>query len=144
MLNLRRKIIKLISKSEYLLFKIKYWRLRFLMWSCKGITDEQYIKRQYSRRTGRTLDLENPQLYNEKVQYAKLFCRDERLQKLVDKYEAREYVANVIGDKYLTKLYGVYDRAEEIPFDELPDKFVIKLTNGSGYNILCENKNEKA
>ena len=121
MRNLRKKIIDLISKNEYILFKVKYWRLRFLMWSGKFTSDERYIDKQYEFRTGRTLNLDKPELYNEKVQYAKLFFHDQRLKKLVDKYSVREYVSNVIGDKYLTKLYGVYERTEDIRFDELPD-----------------------
>ncbi len=141
---MREKIIKIISKSDYLFFIIKYWRLRFLMFAGKLISDEKYIKKQYKSRTGKTLDLQKPQLYNEKVQYAKLFYRNENLKRLVDKYEVRQYVAEAIGENYLTKLYGIYDSVEEIPFNALPDKFVMKLTNGSGYNFICENKDKKA
>lgn len=139
----RKKLINLISKNDYLLFEIKYWRLRYLMWSGRFISDKKYIQKQYAFRTGKKLNLETPELYNEKVQYTKLFFRDERLKKLVDKYEVRAYVSDVIGEKYLTKLYGVYEHPEDMRFDELPDKFVVKLTNGSGYNILCEQKNKK-
>ena len=140
---IRKKVIRLISQNDYLLFKIKYWRLRWLMVIGKLISDEAYIKRQYASRTGRKLNLDAPALYNEKVQYAKLYFRDERLKKLVDKYAVREYVKDTIGEKYLTKLYGVYDGVEDIPFDGLPEQFVAKLTNGSGYNILCRQKDEK-
>ena len=109
----------------------------------KHISDENYIKKQYKQRTGRKLNLEDPQLYNEKVQYAKLNFRDARLKKLVDKYEVREYVSETIGEKYLTKLYGVYNSVDEIPFADLPDEFVMKLTNGSGYNYICCKKTNK-
>ncbi len=142
--NLRKKFINLISKNEYALFKIKYWRLRFLMWSGKFVSDEKYVRKQYKSRTGKKLNLESPELYNEKVQYTKLFYRNERLKQLVDKYSVREYVRDTIGEKYLTELYGVYDNVEDIQFHQLPDKFVVKLTNGSGYNILCEQKNRKS
>ncbi len=138
--GLRENVISLISKSEYLLFIVKYWRLRFLMIAGKSISDEKYIKWQYKCRTGKTLDLQNPTLYNEKVQYTKLYFRDKRIKSLVDKYEVREFVKKTIGEQYLTKVYGVYDTVDEIPFDELPEKFVAKLTNGSGYNFICENK----
>lgn len=141
--GLREKTIALIGKSDYLFFIIKYWRLRFLMGAGKWISDEQYIKMQYQSRTGKKLNLDNPVLYNEKVQYAKLYYRDQRLKQLVDKYAVRDYVRDTIGEQYLTKLYGVYDRVEDIPFAQLPDKFVMKLTNGSGYNILCQQKTEK-
>ena len=141
--NGREFVIDMIKQNEYLSFIIKYWRLRFLMLFGKFISDEKYIKRQYKSRTGKILDLQNPTLYNEKVQYTKLYFRDKRIKVLVDKYGVREFVKNTIGEKYLTKLYGVYDNVDEIPFDKLPEKFVIKLTNGSGYNIICENKTKK-
>lgn len=139
----RQKLIDIVAKNEYLFFMIKYWRLRIIMFLSRFTTDEAYIRRQYRSRTGKCLSLENPALYNEKVQYAKLFCHDMRMKKLADKYEVREYVREKIGDKYLTKLYGIYDTVEEIPFDKLPERFAIKLTNGSGYNIICENKTDK-
>lgn len=141
--NGREFVIDMIKQNEYLSFIIKYWRLRFLMLFGKFVSDEKYIKRQYKIRTGKILDLQNPTLYNEKVQYTKLYFRDKRIKVLVDKYGVREFVKNTIGEKYLTKLYGVYDNVDEIPFDKLPKKFVIKLTNGSGYNIICENKTKK-
>lgn len=141
--GLRETAVDLIGKNDYLFFIIKYWRLRFLMLTGKLISDEAYIKMQYKSRTGKKLHLEEPVLYNEKVQYAKLYCRDPRMKQLVDKYAVREYVKKTIGEQYLTKLYGVYDSVEEIPFDSLPDQFVMKLTNGSGYNIICTHKTDK-
>ncbi|HPP85702.1 MAG TPA: ATP-grasp fold amidoligase family protein [Bacillota bacterium] len=131
-----------LRKSDYLFFIVKYWRLRFLMAFTKCISDEVYIRRQYKSRTGKTLDLSKPELYNEKVQYAKLYYRDVRLKQLVDKYEVRKYVEEKIGGKYLTKLYGVYNSVNEIPFDELPDRFVMKLTNGSRFNYICKHKTQ--
>ena len=133
-------MIKFIAKNENLFFLIKHWRLMMIMFFQKNVSDEKYIKRQYKHRTGKQLNLNNPVLYNEKVQYAKLHYRDERLKKLVDKYEVRDYVSKTIGSQYLTRLYGVYSSLDEIPFDALPDKFVMKLTNGSGYNYICQSK----
>lgn len=141
--NIREKAINLIKKSDYLFFIIKYWRLRILMVLGKYISDEKYIRWQYKSRTGKELNLETPTLYNEKVQYIKLLYHDQRLKQLVDKYSVRDYVRETIGEKYLTKIYGVYDTVEEIDFEKLPEKFVMKLTNGSGYNIICEHKTSK-
>lgn len=139
----RDTLIHIISKNDYLFFLLKYWRLRFIMAFTKSKSDEEYIRRQYQRRTGRVLNLSTPELYNEKVQYAKLHYHDMRLKQLVDKYDVREYVKEKIGEKYLTKLYGVYNSVNEVPFDELPDKFVIKLTNGSGFNYICKHKTKR-
>lgn len=140
---MRDRIINIIKKNDYLFFIIKYWRLKFLMLFGKMIDDETYIKKQYRSRTKKILNLDNPQLYNEKVQHYKLNYRDGRLKQLVDKYAVREYVGRTVGDKYLTKLYGVYDSVDDIRFDDLPDRFVMKLTNGSGYNYICKCKTEK-
>lgn len=139
----RDTLIHVISKNDYLLFLLKYWRLRFIMSFTKSKSDEEYIRRQYWRRTGKKLNLSTPELYNEKVQYAKLHYHDMRLKQLVDKYAVREYVKEKIGEKYLTKLYGVYNSVNDIPFDELPNKFVVKLTNGSGFNYICKHKTKK-
>ena len=141
--GIREEIIKILGKSEYLFFIIKYWRLRVLMLMGRFISDEKYIKRQYKSRTGKNLNLDLPELYNEKVQYAKLFYHNASLKQLVDKYEVRSYVEKTIGEKYLTKLYGVYDSVEDILFENMPNKFVMKLTNGSGYNFICEHKTDK-
>lgn len=139
----RSDLIHIISKNDYLLFITKYWRLCLIMAFTKSRSDEEYIRHQYRQRTGKILNLDPPVLYNEKVQYAKLHYHDMRLKQLVDKYGVREYVSEKIGEKYLTKIYGVYDSIDDVPFDELPDKFVVKLTNGSGFNYICEQKTEK-
>ena len=142
-LNFRNRVINIIKKNDYIFFITKYWRLRLLMAIGKYISDESYIRWQYKSRTGKELNLEMPKLYNEKVQYIKLHYHDPRLKQLVDKYSVRDYVRETIGEKYLTKIYGVYDTVEEIDFEKLPDKFVMKLTNGSGYNIICKHKTKK-
>lgn len=139
---IRRRIISILRKNEDIFFAIKYLRLRFLMFIFRNVSDSTYIKWQYRLRTGRRLDLETPVLYNEKVQYSKLNCRDAGLKKLVDKAEVRSFVNAAIGEKYLTRLYGVYDSVDDINFDDLPDRFVIKLTNGSGFNYICRKKTE--
>ncbi len=65
-----------------------------------------------------------------------------RFSKIIDKYEVREYIKNRIGEEYLNPIYGVYDNAKDIDFNKLPDKFVIKLNNGSGYNFICKDKSK--
>lgn len=137
---LRRRLIGILRKNEDFFFALKYLRLRIIAFIFRKMSDRAYVEKQYRMRTGRRLNLDNPVLYNEKVQYTKLFCRDVRLKNLVDKFAVRDYVSDTIGDKYLTQLYGVYDSAEDIEFDNLPECFVIKLTNGSGFNHFCRKK----
>ncbi len=142
-MNIRKKLTCLISKSEKLYIIIKQVRLKTLMIFGKLIPDKTYIRLQYRLRLGKKLDLKNPQLFNEKIQYAKLYYRNPKLKLLVDKYEVRKFVEEKIGMKYLTELYGVYDSVDEIPFENLPEKFVMKLTNGSSYNYICQLKDDK-
>ncbi len=86
------------------------------------------------------LNLNNPQTYNEKIQWIKLHGEDPFLTKLADKYAVREWVAERIGEQYLVPLLGVWDRAEDIDFAKLPEKFVIKANHGSGMNIIVTDK----
>lgn len=139
----RDRLIRLFMKNEYLFFIVKYWRLRLMMVFFRNIDDRRFVEWQYTQRTGRHLNLTKPVLYNEKVQYAKLYVHDERMKPLVDKYEVRRFVRDAIGSAYLTELYGLYNNVDEIDFGGLPDQFVMKLTNGSGFNYICSHKSQE-
>ena len=140
---MRKQIIKLIKKNDYLFWVVKYIRLRLIMLFGKLINDERYIRIQYRLRTGKKLKLDPPILFNEKMQYFKLHCHDAIYHTLSDKNEVRDWVAGKIGSEYLIKTYGTYNTVEEIPFEELPDRFVLKLTNGSGFNYICTQKTDQ-
>lgn len=88
------------------------------------------------------LNLENPETFNEKLQWLKLYDRKPEYSKMVDKYEVKEYVANIIGEEYIIPTIGVYDNFEDINFDLLPNQFVIKCTHDSGSTIVCKNKED--
>jgi len=109
---------------------------RLLNW----IPDDLYLKIIYRAETGKRLDLKHPKTYNEKLQWLKLYDRRPEYTMMVDKYEVRKYVAEKIGEEYLIPLIGVYDSVDEIPWEGLPDKFVLKCTHGSGSNIICLDK----
>ena len=94
----------------------------------------------YGRSYKKILNLKNPQYVGEKIQWIKLNIDMTRYGKYVDKYEVRRYIGDTIGEEYLPKFYGIYENAEEINFDKLPNRFVLKLTNGSGGNIICKDK----
>ncbi len=102
------------------------------------------LQLRFYRKTGRKYDLKNPQKLQD-YSIAKLFDPTTDLQRyamFADKYEVREYIKEKIGEQYLTRLYGVYKRAEDIDFDALPDKFVLKTNNGCGNNIIVRDKSE--
>lgn len=106
------------------------------------ISDKNLIKKNFKKRLGRDLDLENPIYYNDKLQWLKLNWYDELAIQCADKYEVRKFVKEKIGEKYLNELYGVYESVNEIDISKLPNSFVLKATHGSGFNIICKNKNE--
>lgn len=88
------------------------------------------------------LDLNNPQRFNEKLQWLKLNYNDKNplVVQCADKYSVRKYVEECGYGITLTKLLGLWERAEDIEWDKLPDKFVLKCTHGCAYNILCKDK----
>lgn len=94
----------------------------------------------YFRGYKRLLNLRNPRYFGEKIQWLKLHGGLEKLGDFVDKYEVRKYVAEKIGSEHLIPVIGVYDTADEINFDALPDEFVLKCTNGSQSVLVCTDK----
>lgn len=108
----------------------------------KWITDEILLKIQFKDKMGKALNLENPQTFNEKVQWLKLYYRSSKYTRLADKYQVRKYIANTIGDEYLIPLIGVWDKFEDIDFSKLPNQFVLKCTHDSGGLVICTDKSK--
>lgn len=104
------------------------------------ITDEYLIKKQFKESLGREVDLNNPIKFNDKLQWLKLNWHDPIATKCADKYEVRKIIKEKIGEEYLNELIGVYASVDEIDIDKLPDKFVLKGTHGSGFNVICNDK----
>ena len=129
-MNFYKKIIP----SKNLRFKI----LNILSF----IPDKMMLRIQYFIKLKRWLNLKNPKRYTEKIQWYKLYYRNPLMVKCVDKYEVREYVKEKGLEHILNTLYGVYDSFDEIDFDALPDKFIIKANNGSGTNFICKDKSK--
>lgn len=106
------------------------------------LSDEKYLKLVFLFETGKRLNLNNPVTFNEKLQWLKLYDRKPEYCTYVDKYEVRDYIKKTIGEKYLIPLIGVYESVSDIPWDALPDSFVLKCTHGSGSNIICKDKSK--
>lgn len=107
---------------------------------CVYLPDRFVMQIDNIRTYGRLLDLKNPEYYGEKIQWIKANGNLEKYKDLVDKYLVREYIKSEIGEEYLPKLIGVYDREDEIDYSKLPKKFALKLNDGSDRNIICRNK----
>jgi len=104
------------------------------------LPDKIYLKLVFWGETGKRLNLNNPQTYNEKLQWLKLYDRKKIYAKYVDKLEVRKLIKDTIGQKYLIPLVAIYDTIEDIDWDNLPNKFVLKCTHGSKSNIICRDK----
>lgn len=102
----------------------------------------KYIQKMYFKRTGKRLDWSNLHTYTEKMQWIKLYGATDLKSKLADKYAVREWVKEKIGSEYLIPLLGVWDDPKLIDFNNLPEKFVLKVTNGSSTNIIVDDKSK--
>ncbi len=115
---------------------------RYLWSICasRGLTnllpDKIFLKINYKMRTGTKLNLKNPVSFNEKLQWLKLYDRKPIYTIMVDKYAVKEYVAQIIGEKYVIPTLGVWNHFEDIDFDSLPEQFVLKCTNDSGGLVI--------
>ena len=96
----------------------------------------------YRLHTHKKLNLKNPTLFNEKLMYLKLnkYNNDELVSNCADKIKVRDYVKECGLEKILNEIYGVYEDANFINFEALPDKFALKCNHGCGYNIICADK----
>jgi hypothetical protein len=88
------------------------------------------------------LDIKHPKTLNEKINFIKYFERNPLAPIVADKIIVRDYVEKKIGTKYLVPLVAVFDRPEQIDFSILPQQFVMKLNNGSGFNLICTDKSK--
>ncbi len=104
------------------------------------IPDKIYLKLKYFYVFHKKLNLKNPTTYNEKLQWLKLYDRDQKYTKMVDKYAAKEYVSSIIGKEYIIPTLGVYDKFDEIIFEKLPNQFVIKCTHDSCGLVIVKDK----
>lgn len=110
-----------------------------------GLTQEEIrycLEVQFERMCGYKLNLDNPQIFNEKLQWLKLYYQDPLMTKCADKVGVREYIKEKIGEEYLVPIIGVYNSVDEIDFDTLPNKFVMKVNWGSGQNIIVTDKSK--
>lgn len=104
--------------------------------------DKLYLTLLFRLKMGYWMDWKHPKTYNEKLNWLKLYDRKPEYTTMVDKYAVKEYVANIIGREYIIPTLGVWDSPEEIDWDSLPQKFVLKTTHGGGNSgvIICKDK----
>lgn len=106
----------------------------------KRLPDELYLKYVFYCKCGKKLDIRNPQTFNEKIQWLKLYDRKSEYTMMVDKCEVKKYVANLIGEEHIIPTLGVWESFDKIDFDKLPNQFVLKCTHDSGGVVICIDK----
>lgn len=104
------------------------------------LPDKLYLQLLFRKRLGRSLNLKDPRTFNEKLQWLKLYDRKPEYTTMVDKAAVKDYVAGKIGGEYLIPTLGLWDNFDDIDFDALPDRFVLKCTHDSGGLVICRDK----
>ena len=136
MIDLFKRILKATRNPKLaMLYVLNFKIFRIL-------PDRQFQKIEYRIKTGKKLDIDNPKLFNEKLQWLKLHDRKPEYTIMVDKYEVRKYVAEKIGEEHLIPLLGVYNSFDEIDFSKLPNQFVLKPNHTSGNVFICKDKSK--
>lgn len=106
----------------------------------KWMPDRIYIKLVYKLKMHKPLNLDNPATFTEKLQWLKLNDHNPDYKIMVDKAAVKDYVAKIIGREYIIPTLGKWDNVDEIDFDSLPDKFVLKVNHDSGGVVVCHDK----
>ena len=96
------------------------------------VPDKLYLSLVFYKHFKHFPSFKSPQTFNEKIQWLKLYDRNPEYTKMVDKYAVKQYIAETIGSQYVIPTLGVWDRFDDIDFDKLPNRFVLKCTHDSG------------
>lgn len=106
----------------------------------KVIPDKIYLQLLYYKHFKRFINFKNPESFCEKIQWLKLYDRRPEYSMMVDKYEVKKYVANVVGEEYIIPTLGVWNDVSEIDWEMLPSQFVLKWNHDSGSIVICRDK----
>lgn len=121
---------------------LRVWHMpfmkRLILAVGRVIPDDAYIKIIFKGKLGYSIDLKNPKTFNEKLNWCKLYNRNPLYTKLADKYSVKQIVADKIGRQYVVKNLGVWQHFDEIDFEKLPNRFVLKCTHDSSGVIVCK------
>lgn len=117
--------------------QIRQWPHDVSQWLYDRLPDAYVQGAQFKQAHGRRLNFAAPATFNEKLHWLIRHHRDPVMTQLADKYAVRDYVAARLGSSFLNDLYGVWDDPTAIPFDALPESYVLKVNHGSGQNIFC-------
>lgn len=125
---------KLLKKPLLFLFAFAW---KFMS---KYFNDRLYIKIKFFWHFRKIPNLDNPKTFQEKLQWIKLNDRKEIYHQMVDKFEAKKFISEKVGEEYVIPTLGVWDSFDEIDFDKLPNQFILKCTFDSGSYYICKDK----
>ena len=133
-----------MSKLRSLLSLLRKPGMLFLTLAGKNcfnwLQDRTFLKIAYFLVFGRRLNLGNPVTFNEKMQWLKLNDRNPAYSAMVDKYEVKKIISDLIGEEYLIPTLGVWESANDIDLKQLPERFVLKCTHDSGSVLICKDR----
>lgn len=136
-MKLISNLLKYINDGNY------RWYVNAMLGFHNKDSDEVYISKMFRYKLGYELDLKDPKTFNEKLQWLKLYDRKPIYTSMVDKIAAKEYVADLIGSEYIIPTLGVWENPEDIDFDSLPNRFVLKCNHNSGTGMyICKDKSK--
>ena len=106
------------------------------------LPDKPYLSLRYRCLMGHWMSWSHPKTFSEKLQWLKVYGFRPEYTKMVDKYAVKDYVASIIGEEHIIPTLGVWNRVEDIDWDSLPDRFVLKTTHGGGGGgvVICKDK----
>lgn len=133
MTKIKTLIHLLIHPSQMIIFLASNSLMNWL-------PDAIYLKLMYWANSGKKLNLKKPVAFTEKMQWLKLHDRQEKYIDYVDKIRVKEYVGRKIGQQFVLPTLGVWDSFDQIDFDSLPDRFVLKCNHDSGSIVKCKGK----
>ncbi len=135
--------IRDIKKGEYATVRAKKMNYRL---EKKGALTDEYkealLAKVFEKQHGYKMNFRNPQTFNEKLMWMKVYYQEPLITKCCDKFAVKDYVANVIGPEYAVPTIKSWTNAGQINFDELPDRFVLKVNWSSGYLKIVKDKSE--
>lgn len=137
-----KTLIDLMRKSDKRELKVAFMQNLSGMKISHIIPDKKYLNMWHKAMYGKKINFKNPKTFTEKLQWLKLYNRNLEDVKLVDKYEAKKYIADRIGEEYIIPNIGVWDSVDEIDLNSLPDRFVLKCTHDSGSVVICRDKSK--
>ena len=123
----------------------KYWRLikecLYSFFWFYLIPDTWEITYRFYKYVGYKPNLKQPKTFNEKIQWLKLHDRNNIYPNLIDKCKVKSIVSQLIGERYIIPtIFGPYDSANEIPWEQLPNKFVLKCNHDAASVVICKDK----